>query len=135
MCRWHGDCVEGLASGSAIAERIGRDPASLEPDDPVWDLTGAYLGQLSAALVFILSPQRIVLGGGVGRRPKVLEAARRSLAEQLGSYLARPKTEHMEYYLVGPALGADSGLYGALALAHDQGAQAKLSAELTSPAL
>ncbi|HEY5409541.1 MAG TPA: ROK family protein [Caulobacteraceae bacterium] len=135
VCRWHGDCFEGLASGSAIAERVGRDPASLEPDDPVWDLAGAYLGQLCAALAFIVSPQRIVLGGGVGRRPKVLGAARFSLAAELGGYLARPRAEDMESFLVGPELGADSGLFGALALAQYHGVQAKLSANAASPPL
>jgi len=133
VCTWHGDCFEGLASGPAIAGRVGRDPAGLEPDDPVWDLAGGYLGQLCAALALIVSPQRIVLGGGVGRRPKVLEAARRSLAVQLAGYLARPGTEDMESFLVAPALGADAGLYGALALAH--GEQAKLPADAVSPAL
>jgi fructokinase len=135
VCRWHGDCVEGLASGPAIAARSGRDPTQLEPDDPAWELAGGYLGQLCAALALIVSPQRIVLGGGVGRRPKVLDAARRSLSAQLGGYLVRPSAEDMATYLVGPALGADSGLYGALALAQDQGVQAKLSADPTSPAL
>lgn len=135
VCPWHGDCVEGLASGAAIAERIGGDPARLQPDDPVWELAGGYLGQLCAALALIVSPQRIVLGGGVGRRPKVLEAARRSLATQLAGYLARPGAQDMETYLVGPGLGADSGLYGALALAQDQGVQAKLSADALSPPL
>ena len=135
VCGWHGDCVEGLASGPAIAERVGRDPAGLDPDHAVWELAGGYLGQLCAALALIVSPRRIVLGGGVGRRPKVLEAARRSLAAQLGGYLARPTTGDMQTYLVGPGLGADSGLYGALALAQDQGAQAKLSADAASPAL
>ena len=124
LCVWHGDCIEGLASGPAIAERVGRDPAGLEPDHPVWQLAGGYLGQLCAALALIVSPQRIVLGGGVGRRPKVLEAARSSLALQLGGYLARPRTDEFEAYVVGPALGSDSGLYGALALAQD--AQARL---------
>ena len=124
VCRWHGDCLEGLASGPAIAEWIGRDPAELAPDHPVWELIGGYLGQLCASLALIVSPQRIVLGGGVGRRPRVLDAARSSLVHQLGGYLARPRADDIEAYLVGPALAADSGLYGALALAQD--AQARL---------
>jgi fructokinase len=116
-CRWHGDCVEGLASGPAIAARLGRDPAQIGDDDPVWELAGDYLGQLCAALALIVSPRRIVLGGGVGRRPRVLQAARRSLEAHLSGYLARPKAEDLGSYLVAPALGADSGLLGALALA------------------
>jgi fructokinase len=117
VCRWHRDCVEGLASGPAIAARTGRNPAEIGDDDPVWGLAGGYLGQLCAALTLIVSPRRIVLGGGVGRRPGVLEAARRSLAWQLSGYLIRPRPDELDRYLVGPTLGSDSGLFGALALA------------------
>ena len=135
VCKWHGDCVEGLASGPAILARTGRDPAGIDDDDPVWDLAGDYLGQLCAALAFIASPRKIVLGGGVGRRPRVLEAARRKLAAQLSGYLVRPRADELDGYLVEPRLGADSGLFGALALAQGYGEQAKLSALALSPPL
>lgn len=134
-CAWHRDCVEGLASGPAIAARTGRDPAGMADEDPVWSLAGDYLGQLCAALALVVSPQRIVLGGGVGRRPAVLRSARARLSSQLAGYLARPPPEEMESYLVGPGLGADSGLFGALALAQGYGEQAKLSALALSPPL
>ncbi len=132
-CKWHGGCVEGLASGPAIAERLGEDPARIPDGDPVWELAGAYLGQLCAALTLIVSPRRIVLGGGVGRRPSVLRAARRGLAAQLSGYLVRPQPEDLESYLVEPGLGSDSGLFGALALAQGYGEQEKLSALALSP--
>lgn len=117
VCRWHGDCVEGLASGPAIAERVGQDPETIEAGHQVWSLAGDYLGQLCAALTLVMSAQRIVLGGGVGRRAEVIHAARQSLASCLAGYLARPEPDAWEDYLVAPQLGADSGLYGALALA------------------
>ena len=135
ICPWHGDCVEGLASGPAIAARTGMDPVAIDADDPLWDLTGDYLGKLCAALALVVSPQRIVLGGGVGRRPRVLKAARRSLASQLSGYLVRPDADDLTSYLVEPGLGADSGLFGALALARDYGEQEKLSADVLSPPL
>jgi fructokinase len=135
LCGWHGGCVEGLASGPAIASRAGKDPADIGDDDPVWDLAGDYLGQLCAALTLIVSPQRIVLGGGVGRRPRVLEAARRKLEAQLSGYLVRPRSAELDSYLVEPGLGTDAGLFGALALAQDYGEHAKLSALALSPPL
>jgi fructokinase len=135
VCGWHGGCVEGLASGPAITSRTGKDPSDIGEDDPVWDLAGDYLGQLCAALTLIVSPRRIVLGGGVGRRPGVLEAARRKLEEQLSGYLVRPRPDEIDSYLVEPGLGSDSGLFGALALAQDHGEQAKLSASALSPSL
>ena len=117
ICEWHGACVEGLASGPAIAARTGEDPARIGDDDPVWALAGDYLGQLCAALALTVSPRRIVLGGGVGRRPGVLRAARRGMAAQLSGYLVRPRPDELDSYLVEPGLGSDSGLFGALALA------------------
>ncbi len=131
LCPWHGGCVEGLASGPAIAARAGRDPAGMSDDDPALALAGDYLGQLCATLALIASPRRIVLGGGVGRRQGVLHAARRSLASHLAGYLARPGAGEMESFLVGPALGPDSGLYGALALAQDHGFRATVAEAVT----
>ena len=96
---------------------MGGDAVAVAADDPVWDLAGAYLGQLCAALALTVSPHRIVLGGGIGRQPRVLQAARRSLAADLGGYLVRPQTDALDDYLVPPVLGPDSGLLGALALA------------------
>jgi fructokinase len=84
-------------------------------------------------LALIVSPRRIVLGGGVGRRPGVLRAARRGLATQLSGYLTRPQPDELDSYLVEPGFGSDSGLFGALALAQGQGEQEKLSARALSP--
>ena len=112
-CPWHGDCAEGLASGPAIAQRVGGDPRHLPDDHPVWALAGSYLGQFCATLALVSSCERIVLGGGVGARPAVLTAARSALYDSLAGYL--PPTIP-EAFLVAPGL-EHAGLGGGVILA------------------
>lgn len=117
-CPFHGGCLEGLVSGPAIRARTGLDPARI-PDDAVepWGLAGRHLAHGLAALVLVASPERIVLGGGVGRRRPLLEAAQRHLRDLLAGYLDRPELDAgIDRYLVAPAL-AEPGLAGAFGLA------------------
>jgi fructokinase len=108
-CPFHGDCLEGLASGTAMRERWGR--AGEELTDPeAWDLEAEYLALGLANLVLVLSAERIVLGGGVGRAPGLIERVRTRLQEVLAGYMDAPT-------LVPPALGPHSGMVGAIALA------------------
>jgi len=115
-CPWHGDCLEGLVSGVALHKRLGRPAETLDPADPAWDLVGRYLGEGLATLSLIASPERIILGGGVGRRPEVLEKARAGLAATLNGYVGRIDAS-LDRYLQPPGLGAVSGLMGAFVLA------------------
>lgn len=108
-CPYHGDCWEGLASGPALEARWGNPPDQLA-DEAAWSLEARYLALGLVALVCVLSPERIVLGGGVLRRAGLLELVRGELDELLGGYVGSPE-------LVRPALGARSGVLGALALA------------------
>jgi len=117
-CPYHGDCLEGLVSGPALAARLGRPGETLSADDPVWDLVGDYLAQMAAALTYTAAPRRIVLGGGVGQAEHVLVRARERLGVWLGGYLPELRQpEAIEAYLVAPALGEHSGVLGAIALA------------------
>ncbi|MEO6339285.1 MAG: ROK family protein [Caulobacteraceae bacterium] len=116
VCPWHGDCVEGMICGPALAARTGADPATLPADDPVWDIAGAYLGQLLANVALLTSPQRIIVGGGVGSRPELLAAARRVLGACLAGYLDQEDAVDPERFVV-PAALPHSGLVGALVLA------------------
>lgn len=117
-CPYHGDCLEGLVSGPAIAARLGRPGDSIAEDDPVWDLVGDYLGQMVANLLFAVSPQRIVIGGGVGSRPAVLAATRAHARRWIGGYIAHPRLDgDLGDFIVPPGLGEQSGLLGAVALA------------------
>jgi fructokinase len=118
-CPFHGDCVEGLASGSAIAARIGGCASSLGENDPVWDLVADALAQMLHALVLIATPERIVLGGGVtNAQPHLLVRLRDRLGSSLAGY-CRPlaTTGARERFLQRSALGANVGPLGALALA------------------
>lgn len=108
-CPYHGDCLEGLASGTAMAARAGR-PAH-ELDDPVaWELEARYLALGLAAAVCVLSPERILLGGSVMRRQGLLEDVAGELERVLAGYVEAPA-------VVAPELAPRSGVLGAIALA------------------
>ncbi len=120
-CAFHGDCVEGLASGTAIAARTGV-PAQLIPaDDGVWELVAHALSQLLHTLVLATAPRRILVGGGVvEERPELFRLMRRHLLESLNGYLdLGGLTGDLDLYVVPPGLGALAGPLGALALAAD----------------
>jgi fructokinase len=120
-CPFHGDCVEGLASGVAIAARAGVAADLVPPDSPVWDLVAHALGQLLHTLVLTTAPRRILIGGGVAEaHPELLGRARRQLAESLNGYMDLDRlTGGIDAYAVRPGLGAMAGPLGALAVAAD----------------
>lgn len=121
VCRLHGDCLEGLASGPALAARWGR------PGDALGDrlaqavaMESHYLAQLVAALAYLLSPSCIVLGGGVMATPGLLTAVRTDTARLVGAALgSHPLTDVGSGFVTAPALRSHSGVVGALTLAHD----------------
>jgi fructokinase len=113
-CPFHGDCWEGLASGPALAARWGRPGGELPDDHEAWLLEARYVAAGLANLVLVLSPERIVVGGGVGQRDSLLAKVRAELMIQLGGYIDLPP---LDRFIVPPALGARSGIVGALAMA------------------
>ena len=116
VCPYHGACLEGLASGPALAERWQCNPKDLEDDHPAWQLQAHYLAAMCVNLALMYSPQKIILGGGVMQRSKLLKYIRRSYLAQMNSYLGG-QTDHVERFIVDAALGSRAGALGALALA------------------
>ena len=117
VCPYHGDCWEGLASGRSIAARWGRPAEELAGVETVWELEARYLALGLVCVIFVLSPERIVIGGGVLRTPGLLELVRRHIAALLNGYLQTPAVRDLGSYVTLPALGSRSGVLGAIALA------------------
>lgn len=116
-CPYHGDCLEGLASGPAIEERWGRPPETLPSDHPAWELEAHYLAQGLTTVALVLSPERIIVGGGVMQERPLFPAVRSEMEALLAGYLEAPAiTSAMERYVVPPDLGDRAGVLGALAL-------------------
>ncbi len=118
-CAWHGDCLEGLASGPAIAARAGRSAADLPADDPVWELVAADLAEMVAALLLAVAPQRIVFGGGVGlgQAAHLLPRIRAMTTLRLNGYLPIERAGGIDALIVPAALGEQAGPLGTIALA------------------
>jgi len=117
-CPYHGACLEGLASGPAIEMRWGAKPETLPVDHPAWELEAYYLALGLANLVCALSPQRIILGGGVMSQAQLFPLIRRRLRQFLNDYIQAPAiTIDNSGFIVPPGLGHRSGVLGAIALA------------------
>jgi len=118
ICPYHGDCLEGLASGPAIKARWSRPAGELPGDHAAWDYEAAYLAEICVALTVILSPERIVLGGGVMQQRHLLPRIRERTRALIGDYIAHERLKgDLESYIVPPGLGPRSGIAGALAMA------------------
>ncbi|HEY8341165.1 MAG TPA: ROK family protein [Egibacteraceae bacterium] len=118
-CPYHGDCLEGLASGPALAARWGRPADDLGPHrDAAVAQEAWYLAELACTLAYVLSPQRVVIGGGVAQMEGLLPAVRSAVVARLAGYLDTPAiTRHSDSWLVAPGLGGRAGVLGAIALA------------------
>ena len=114
-CPWHGDCLEGLASGPAIAARWGIAATDLPPEHPAWEAEADCLAAACASFTCTLSPHRIILGGGVMDVPGLLAMVQKKTRALLNGYLQHPLITEGEY-ITAPGLGTHSGLLGALAL-------------------
>ncbi|WP_042463450.1 ROK family protein [Neobacillus dielmonensis] len=114
-CPYHHDCLEGLAAGPAIEERWGEKGVNLAERAEVWDLEGYYLAQALMQYMLILSPKKIILGGGVMHQEQVFTAIRKYLPELVNDYIALPE---LSDYIVSPGLGDKAGITGSLLLAH-----------------
>ncbi len=119
-CPFHGDCFEGLVCGPAIAARWGVDPRTLPPDHPAWALEAHYLALGLVNIITVLSPQRLVLGGGIMDQRQLFPMVRTNVQTLLNGYLQTPEIlERIDEYIVPPGLGSRAGVLGAIALAEN----------------
>ena len=118
FCPYHDGCLEGLACGKAMEKRWGVPARELAPEHIAWTIEAEYLAQMCVSTILTLSPERIVLGGGVMHQLHLFPMVRRRTLEMLGGYVAHPSVlEHIDEYIVPPALGDNSGAKGSLLLA------------------
>jgi len=119
VCPFHGDCLEGLATGPALERRWGTRAEDLPIDHPAWDLEANYIALGLVNLICTLSPQRILLGGGVMRQAQLFPLIRTKVLEYLGDYIqAHRVLRQIDQYILPPGLGAQAGVLGAIALAY-----------------
>jgi fructokinase len=123
FCTYHGDCLEGLACGPAMEARWGARAETLPADHPAWELEAQYLALGLTSYIVTLSPERIILGGGVMGQTTLYPRVRRKVQELLAGYIQVPALMHeIDSYIVSPALGNRAGVLGGIALG-----QAKLA--------
>lgn len=118
-CSYHKTCFEGLASGPAIESRWKQSSKDLPKDHPAWDLEAYYIGLALSKYILILSPEKIILGGGVMSQKHLFPMIHKYVQEILAGYIHSDHiiSEEIEDFIVSPGLGDESGIKGALALA------------------
>ncbi len=117
-CPFHADCLEGLATGPALAARWNADPSALPPDHRAWNLEAHYIGLALVNLIVVMSPERIILGGGVMDQAHLFPKIRNEVQRLLNDYVQRRQVDaEIDSYIVPPALGERVGVLGAFALA------------------
>jgi fructokinase len=119
-CPFHGDCFEGMAAGPALEKRWGQRGETLPDDHPAWELEARYIALALSNLICILSPKRIIIGGGVMHSAELFRQVRSQVQALLNGYVQSPAIlENSDTYIVPPGLGNRSGVLGAIALAQD----------------
>ena len=119
-CPFHGDCWEGLAAGPALEARWGQPGPALPETHEAWDLEAHYIALGLVNLICSLSPERLILGGGVMEQAHLFPRIRSLVQTLLDGYIRHPAIlQHIDDYIVPPHLGNRAGMLGALALAQD----------------
>jgi fructokinase len=118
-CPYHGTCFEGMAAGPAIEDRWGKKAVELADDDKVWDLESTYIAQALCTYILTLSPQIIILGGGVMHQEQLFPLIRKKVLEQLNGYVLTKELADIDNYIVPASLNDDQGIMGSIKLAMD----------------
>ena len=115
-CPYHGTCLEGLAAGPAIEARWGQKAETLYDRPEVWELEAHYLALAVVNFIMTLSPQKIILGGGVMHKDGLMPMVREKVTQMLAGYIQTKELADMDSYLVLPSLNDNQGIMGALKL-------------------
>lgn len=115
-CPYHKACLEGMAAGPAVEERWGDKAINLKDREEVWDLEAYYIAQALTGYILTLSPQMIILGGGIMHQEQLFPMIRSYVAEMLNGYIQTKEVKDMEHYIVPASLNDDQGIMGALEL-------------------
>lgn len=119
-CPFHKDCFEGLAAGPAMEKRWGQRAETLPPNHPAWELEAHYIALAMQSLICTLSPQRIIIGGGVASQPQLMPLIRGKTVTLLNDYVQSDVVlKNIDTYIVLPGLGSRAGVLGAIALAQN----------------
>ena len=122
-CPFHKNCLEGHAAGPAIEARWGKKAIELKDNKEVWDLEAYYIAQALAGYVLTLSPEMIILGGGVMHQEQLFPMIRGYVKEILNGYIKTEEIEHLDSYIVPASLNDDQGIMGCLELARRAAAE------------
>lgn len=115
LCKYHGDCLEGLAAGPAIEARWQTPGSELPTDHLAWEMESFYIAESITTSILLHSPQKIILGGGVMQQMHLFPMIREQVIHNLHGYVNVPELlQHIDQYIVPPGLGQHAGLYGAL---------------------
>lgn len=117
FCPYHENCLEGIAAGPAVEQRHGKKGSELADDSVVWEMEAYYLAQALMSYTLVLSPERIILGGGVMKQAQLFPLIRQEFEKLMGGYVQLPA---LDEYIVPPALGDNAGITGCLLLAKEQ---------------
>lgn len=116
-CPSHGACFEGMACGPAIEDRWGKSAKELADRPEVWELEAKYIAQALTDITLTLSPQKIILGGGVMSQTQLFPLVRKYLAEYINDYISTKELRNMNAYVCTAALNGNQGIMGAVKLA------------------
>lgn len=115
-CPYHGDCLEGMAAGPALGKRWGQGGDTLPGDHPAWEIEAHYLAEAVTGVILLLSPKKVILGGGVMHQRQLFPLIREKVSRNLNGYVASSVLDDLDTYIVPPGLGDNAGLAGSLAL-------------------
>lgn len=119
-CPYHKNCLEGLAAGPAIEARWGEKGTQLADRKEVWELEAYYIAQALVDYIMVISPQRIVIGGGVMHQEHLMPLIREEVKRQLAGYIDTKELSDIDQYIVLPSLNDNQGIMGALKLGLDE---------------